>query len=78
MKLRPSAINYGDQYRMDDPYGSDLGGEGHILTFVRGSYQAQTKGSGHPGAPPRTGYGYVETIDPGNGRCTGIPVASRR
>ena len=68
MKLRPSAINYGDQYRMDDPYGSDLGGEGYILTFVRGSYQAQTTGPGHPGAPPRTGYGYVETIDPGNGK----------
>ncbi len=68
MKLRPKEINYGDQYRMDDPYGRDLGGDGYILSFVRGSYQAQTKGPGHPGAPPRTGYGYVEAIDPGDGK----------
>jgi len=25
MKLRPSEINYGEQFKMDDPYGRDLG-----------------------------------------------------
>jgi hypothetical protein len=38
MKLRPSEINYGDQYRMDDPYGRDLGGEGYLETFVSGRF----------------------------------------
>ena len=28
LKLRPGPINYGNQYRMDDPYGRDLTGEG--------------------------------------------------
>jgi hypothetical protein len=27
MKVRPKKINYGDQFRMDDPYGLDSGGE---------------------------------------------------
>jgi hypothetical protein len=35
LKLRPKGINYGDQYRMDDPYGRDLGCEGYILRLVR-------------------------------------------
>src|SRR5687768_6779821 len=29
LKIRPSSINYGDQYRLDDPYGRDLGGLGY-------------------------------------------------
>lgn len=68
MKLRPNRINYQDQFVMDDPYGRDLGGEGYVLTFVRGSYQAQTTGTGLPGAPPRTGYRYVEAVDPNDGK----------
>lgn len=68
MKLRPKEMNSGDQYKMDDPYGRDLGGDGYILTFVRGSYQAQTKGTPYPGSPPRIGYSYVEAVDPQDGR----------
>jgi len=45
LKIRPKEINYGDQYRMDDPYGRDLGGDGYILSFVRGSFQANTTGT---------------------------------
>ncbi len=35
LKLRPGPINYGAQYRMDDPYGYDLTGDGYIETFLR-------------------------------------------
>lgn len=35
MKLRPGAINYAQQFAMDDPYGSDLGGDGYIISFLR-------------------------------------------
>ncbi len=67
MKLRPNEINYGDQFRMDDPYGSDLGGDGYITTFLRGSFQANTTGTPAPGSPPRLGYHYVEALDPKDG-----------
>ncbi len=69
MKLRPKDINYGDQFRMDDPYGRDSLGDGYIESFLRGSFQANS--GGHqlpPNSPHRTGYGYVETLDPADGR----------
>ena len=66
MKLRPSGINYGDQFRMDDPYGRDLGGEGYIMSFVRGFETRQAEFA--PGSPSRVGYGYVEVIDLKDGK----------
>ena len=68
LKLRPGRINYGDQFAMTDPYGDDLGGDGYIGMFVRGSYQANTRGPSAPGSPPRVGYGYVEVIDLKDGK----------
>lgn len=68
MKLRPLEINYGDQYRMDDPYGRDLGGDGYIETFVRGSYEPMRPKNPRPGWPTRFGYPYVEAIDPKDGK----------
>ena len=40
MKVRPDGIvNYGEnepqQFALDDPYGSDVGGDGYILEFLR-------------------------------------------
>jgi len=81
MKLRPSDINYGNQFAMDDPYGSDLGGDGYIVSFLRGSHQANTRGTPRPGAPPRIGYLFVEAVDPTDGkryRYTGSVKAVRR
>ena len=81
LKVRPFSINYGDQFRLDDPDGADLGGTGYILTFVRGSYQAQTSGVPSPGSPPRLGYLYVEAVDDQDGqryRYTGARRAVRR
>jgi hypothetical protein len=67
MKLRPGDINYGDQFKLDDPYGRDLGGDGYIQSFVRGSYQADNRDISD-GGPPRLGYAYVEAIDPKTGK----------
>jgi len=68
MKLRPSDINYGNQFAMDDPYGSDLGSDGYIVSFLRGNHQANTRGTPRPGAPPRIGYLFVEAVDPKDGK----------
>ncbi|MFT3818085.1 MAG: hypothetical protein QM750_10725 [Rubrivivax sp.] len=69
MKQRPKEINYGEQFRMDDPYGRDSLGDGYIESFLRGSFQANS--GGHqlpPGSPPRIGYKYVEALDPSDGK----------
>ncbi len=66
MKLRPSGINYGDQFKMDDPYGRDLGGDGYILNFLRGFETRQAQFA--PGSPSRFGYHYVEALDPTDGK----------
>jgi hypothetical protein len=62
MKIRPNEINYGDQYKLDDPYGRDLGGDGYILNFLRGFETRQAQFA--PGSPSRYGYHYVEALDP--------------
>ncbi|TMQ75132.1 hypothetical protein [Candidatus Accumulibacter phosphatis] len=68
MKLRPDKINFGEQFTLDDPYGSDLDGDGYIVSFLRGSYQANTRSTPVPGSPPRLGYLYVEAVDPKDGK----------
>jgi len=68
LKLRPMLPNFANQFAMDDPYGRDLGGDGYIESFVRGSYQANHSGTPLPGAPlPPQGYLYVESVDPKDG-----------
>jgi hypothetical protein len=68
LKLRPRDINYDDQFKLDDPYGRDLGGDGYISSFVRGSFHAGKKEPKPEGSPPRVGYLYVEAEDPKDGR----------
>lgn len=68
LKLRPDDINYGNQFQMDDPYGRDLSGDGYIVSFLRASFQANTRGTPAPGSPPRVGYDYVEAIDAADGK----------
>lgn len=68
MKIRPNDINYGEQYKMDDPYGRDLGGDGYIESFVKGSFQANNSGTLNPGSPAYRGYRYVEALDPKDGK----------
>ncbi len=65
MKLRPKDINYDDQYRMDDPYGFDVRGEGLINSFLQGRNK---HGSLAFVALTSQGYRYVEAIDPKDGK----------
>lgn len=67
LKLRPEEINYGDQFKLDDPYGHDSGGDTYILNFLHGFYH---QGNGVPtaGAPAMLGYSYVEAVDPRDGQ----------
>ena len=81
MKVRPKEVNFGDQFALTDPYGDDLGGDGYIVSFSRGSFQANTIGAPAPGSPSRIGYRYVEAIDPQDGkryRYIGSKKATRR
>ena len=68
LKVRPKEYNFGSQYAMDDPYGSDLGGDGYIGSFVRGSYDSMRSRDARPGWPTRLGYGYVDAVDPKDGK----------
>ena len=68
LKLRPENINYGDQFRLDDPYGRDLTGDGYIGSFLRGEYDATHTGARRSGAPQRLGYHFVEAIDSKDGK----------
>ena len=66
MKLRPDKINFSDQYKLDDPYGRDLSGDGYIDSFLRGNMNSE--GKFQDNLPPRPGYRYVEAIDPKDGQ----------
>lgn len=65
MKLRPEGVNRGDQYRMDDPYGRDVGGDGYIEIFLLGK---DSRGSLVDRDEITKGYRFVETIDPKDGK----------
>lgn len=79
MKLRSNEINYGDQFKMDDPYGSDTGDAGYIKNFLKGR---TAKGSISSNSDiVSKGYRYVEAIDEKDGkryRYTGSMKAVRR
>ena len=70
MKIRPKGMNYGDQYRMDDPYGRDFGGDAYIKSFLAGFFEANYRRPDvpKPNAPPHVAYSYVEAIDPTDGK----------
>jgi len=75
LKGRPKNTNFSDQFVMDDPYGSDFGGDGYIKGFLKAEhelpkrYAAQRKDA--PAIDPNDpiGFDYVEMADPhGSGR----------
>lgn len=69
MKLRPKGINFGDQFKLDDPYGRDLDGDGYIETFVRGQYAATHVVNPTVASPTRPkGYPYIEVQDTKDGQ----------
>lgn len=67
LKLRPDQLNYDNQFKLDDPYGRDLRGQGYIESFLRGSFQHSHKDI-PPDGPPRLGYRYVEAVSPEDGK----------
>ena len=65
LKLRPEKLNRGDQFAMDDPYGSDTGGDGYIKNFLFGRNE---KGSIAHEHLVSNGYRHVEAIDSKDGK----------
>jgi hypothetical protein len=68
MKLRPvdnSSDPVPRQFRMNDPYGFDYHEEGYIQFFLWGRNE---KGSLDQGTLTRAGYGYIDAIDPHDGK----------
>jgi len=65
LKPRPEGINYGDQYRLTDPYGLDHTGLGYLESFLRGFYSKSTRPTML--TPPRNAYLYVDAIDATDG-----------
>jgi hypothetical protein len=61
MKLRPKEINFGDQFKLDDPYGADVTGNGFIAIFLQGK---DAKGSLVEHGGVSSGYHYIEALDP--------------
>ena len=79
MKVR-TTTNFGDQFELDDPYGRDSMGDTYLLNFLRGFYHQRNEKT-ISGEPPRTGYAYVEAIDPKDGqryRYTAAKTAVRK
>jgi hypothetical protein len=66
LKLRPDDINRGDQYRMDDPYGRDFGGDAYIRSFLWARNEKGLLVERENGIT--NGYRYVDAIDPKDGK----------
>ena len=66
MKWRPTETNYGDQFKLDDPYGRDCVGKDCIERLLRVTAGAEL--NPEDAKRHRTGYRFVESIDPKDGR----------
>lgn len=80
MKLRPDETNFGQQYRMDDPYGHDSTKDRYIKSFLVGRDKDGWQTSTRPVASK--GYRYVEAIDEKDGKryryTGGMKVVGRK
>lgn len=79
VKVR-TTTNFGDQFKLDDPYGHDSKNDEYLLNFLRRFYHQRSASLG-PGFPPREGYLYIEAQDPKDGqryRYTGAVKAVRK
>ncbi|MBK6638112.1 MAG: hypothetical protein IPG34_10870 [Rhodocyclaceae bacterium] len=63
LKVRPENEDpdFDDQFRLNDPYGRDLGGDGYIMTFL---YGRDAQGSITERNIVKPGYRYVDAINP--------------
>lgn len=73
LKVRPKPVHDEEQYRFDDPYGSDLGGQAYIQSFLNAHYELPERmrhlRPRYKTPQPQTqfGYGFVDAVDPGSG-----------
>ncbi|MGH8853897.1 MAG: hypothetical protein ACREWI_06420, partial [Telluria sp.] len=69
LKIRPTAINYGDQFRLDDPYGRDFRGDGYIENFLSAHhelpriYRRLWESPPPETSPSQIGYTFVDVVD---------------
>ena len=66
MKWRDAAPNFDDQFKLDDPFGKDCGGEDCIAQLLRVTSGADL--NPEEAQRHRTGYRFVESIDPRDGK----------
>ncbi|MBL8279314.1 MAG: hypothetical protein JNL93_21795 [Pelomonas sp.] len=57
-----------DQFRLSDPYGHDLWGDGYMISFLRSSFTWHRTEPLPRGWPPYLGYRYVEAVDYKDGK----------
>ncbi len=65
LKWRPEGMNRGDQFKLDDPFGKDCGGEDCILRLLRATKGLELDPKKE--LPHHSGYRFVETRDPRDG-----------
>lgn len=61
-----NADNFADQFKLNDPYGQDCGGEGCILNLLRATSGEQLDPERK--LPHHRGYHFVESVDPIDGK----------
>ena len=66
MKWRSREINFDDQFKLDDPYGRDCGGEDCIAQLLRVTTGAEL--NPEEAQRHRAGYRFVESTDPRDGK----------
>lgn len=63
MKWRPRGLNFGDQFKFDDPYGQDCSEEECLQGLLRSTFVTPNRDMNKP-TLPLNGYEFVETTDP--------------
>jgi hypothetical protein len=73
LKVRANRVDDDEQFRLDDPYGSDFGGEAYIESFLKAHYELPYRTrhlllrSDTFTPPSQTGYDFVDAIEPKSG-----------
>lgn len=69
MNVRPKELNYSDQFKMDDPYGRNCGGEDCIASYLFDYRMVPTSTGPNPTLVPYTPrlYAYVDVVDQASG-----------
>lgn len=78
LKIRPTKVNFANQFELSDPYGDDTGGDGYIKSFLLGQALTANRQVGIV----VNGYRYVELLDSKDGQryryTGGMKVTGRK